>query len=511
MAESLRILAVEDDVGDGEILRLNLDDVADWEVDFQRVASSQEALLAIAERDTDAVFVDYNLGAENGIDVLKALRRSGYQGPLVFLTGMGDEQVAVDAFHGGADDYLPKGSLCSSGLQRAVTNAIIKCSLQAELKEQREKLEAANRELKRRNSEIQRFHQLLSHELKTPLTSALSFLEILADGISGPVTETQKEHLQIVKESCGQIVTCIDDLLDVARIESGKLSLDKKPEWVSELLQGTVNAMKPTAQSKGIELSAVVAPNLPQVIADNPRIKQVLNNLLNNALKFTSEGGRVDVMANLSPEDPEMVQISVMDTGCGIELDQIERIFDRLYQSRESDSSEHGGLGLGLNLCKELVSLHDGRIWVVSKPGEGATFTFTLPSHQGVPCNSRVASKKTVLVVEDDKTMATSLAIRLEAAGYSAIQAFDGASGISMAAKERPDLLILDIAMPAGGGFAVAERVRGLIGQGDVPIIFLTASKDKMLRDKAESLGAAAFFEKPCPAEELLGAVRSAI
>ena len=185
----------------------------------------------------------------------------------------------------------------------------MKHSLQRELEIQRLELEKANHELRQRNREIQGFHHVLSHELKTPLTSAISFLEFLSDGSSGPLNDQQREHLQIVAESSQQIVTCIDDLLDISRMESGKLTLEQKPDCVSSLIQTTVTSLSPVAELHGIELHASTESDLPQVVIDRRRIIQVLTNLVNNALKFTPKGGRVEVTAEVSGRDPDMVQV----------------------------------------------------------------------------------------------------------------------------------------------------------------------------------------------------------
>lgn len=507
MAEQLKALAIEDDVGDGEILRLNLEDVQEWQVDFRRVGNGSDALQALEEAPADVIFVDYHLGAENGIDVLKVLRESGYERAIVFLTGAADEQVIVDAFRNGADDYLPKSSLNSQDLRRTVGSAIRKCSLGAELQEQKHQLAKVHRDLHKRNAEIRGYHQLLSQELKTPLTTALAVLELLTDGLSGPVTATQSEDLMLVTESCAQIADCIDDLLETTRGKSGEVSLRTKPESIEDLIESSMTPLGPVADAKGIRLSTKVAPNLPRVLADKLRIRQVLTNLLSNALKFADRGCQIAVLAEVAGQDPEVVQISVAGAGGGMDPERIDSAFDSMDPSEAGD----GALGLGLSICKDLIELHDGSIWGVSTPGIGTTLSFTLPRYQGDSIRAETPAKQKILVVEDDKAIARSLAIHLEAEGYETLQAFDGAMGMALAESYRPDLMVLDIAMPTASGFAVAERVRGLTDREAVPIVFLTATRSEGLRRQAESLGAAAFLEKPCPAQRLLEAVQTAL
>ena len=243
----------------------------------------------------------------------------------------------------------------------------------------RRTLELTNQDLLRRNKEIENFYHTVSHELKTPLTSAREFVSIVMDGLAGPVNETQFEYLGIARESCDQLRVCLNDLLDASRLETGKLNLDLKSSSLSQLAKRIVTTLEPTAQKQGLYLSFQAEPGLPTALLDESRITQVLSNLLGNAFKFTPEGGQISVSVSEFTTTPGFLLVSVSDTGRGIASDQLSRIFDRLYQVKKSDADTAQGLGLGLYLCRELVVHHGGDIWVESELDRGSTFFFTIP------------------------------------------------------------------------------------------------------------------------------------
>jgi PAS domain S-box-containing protein len=241
------------------------------------------------------------------------------------------------------------------------------------------KLREANKNLVRRNREIQNFYHTLSHELKTPLTSAREFISIVLDGLAGPLTQNQADYLGIAKDSCNQLRVCINDLLDATRLETGKMTLDIKPASLAALLQKVILTIQRTAAPKDISIFQDVHPDLPDLPMDESRITQVVMNLLNNAIKYTPHGGQIMIRAAEWPAHPEYVQVSITDTGRGIPLGEQEHVFDRLYQVKAGDATTEQGVGLGLYLCRELVQLHGGTISVESALHKGRTFSFVLP------------------------------------------------------------------------------------------------------------------------------------
>jgi len=240
-------------------------------------------------------------------------------------------------------------------------------------------LEQTNRDLTQRSEEIQYFYHTLSHELKTPLTSSREFVSIVMDGLAGELNATQLNYLRIAKQSCTELAVYINDLLDATRLDTGKLHVELKAVSLAAIIHRAIAIMEPVAAGKKIRLSEELDTDLVNVMADESRIMQILTNLLNNALKFTFEGGEVAVKLGQDPENSEYTQISVTDTGCGIPKDQIDNLFHRFYQIKKGDATPEKGVGLGLYLCREMVLLHGGNIWVESALGRGSTFSFTIP------------------------------------------------------------------------------------------------------------------------------------
>ena len=250
-------------------------------------------------------------------------------------------------------------------------------------------LEQSNSDLRKRTEEIQYFYHTLAHELKTPLTSAREFVSIVIDGLAGELNSTQLNYLRIAKESCTELAVYINDLLDAARLDTGKLHIELKAVSLPPIIQRAMAIMEPVAAGKKIRLREEMDTHLMDVMVDESRIMQILTNLLNNALKFTSEGGEIIVKLGEDPKSSEFVQISVTDTGCGIPKDQIDNLFHRFYQIKNGDAPPEKGVGLGLYLCREMVLLHGGNIWVKSALGRGSTFAFTIPKHSDQTTTSR--------------------------------------------------------------------------------------------------------------------------
>jgi len=369
-------------------------------------------------------------------------------------------------------------------------------------KQAEEKVNELNRDLVRRNQEIQNFYHTLSHELKTPLTSAREFVSLVMDGMAGPVTTAQTEYLAIAKDSCDQLRVCIDDLLDTTRLETGKLALELKPVSPAPLLQRTVTALSLKAVEKGIALVIEAQPDLPLIILDEHRITQVVTNLLNNAINHTAANGKITVRACETPGRPEWLQVSVSDTGCGIPKPEQEFIFDRLYQVKNGDATSEHGIGLGLYLCRELVQLHGGSIWVESEPGKGSTFFFALPRDQEM-------LRFDVLVMDDDAQLldVTGAILSVE---YNVRTAGDGMECLDEMRRKIPDVVVIDLAMPGVDGPAVLREIRTSWGSS-IPIVVYTAHSGGELMKQAMEYSPFTLLAKPCPAAQILETVRKTI
>lgn len=277
-------------------------------------------------------------------------------------------------------------------------------TLDRRVRERTEALSLANGRLERHSSELQglndeleenqvelersrkqqlelrdRFLSHVSHELRTPLASLHQFLSLLHDGIGGDLNGEQREFVALGLKNADQLEAMIADLMEVTRAESGKLRIDPQPMDLAGLVEEVRRSFVGKAEARGIGLHAHVQANLGQVFADATRVRQVLNNLVENALKFTPDQGEISIACGADPEAPDRVRVTVADSGCGIAEDQLEQVFDRLHQVSGRDGTSRTGLGLGLAIAQELVQRQDGRIWVDSRVGEGSRFHFQLP------------------------------------------------------------------------------------------------------------------------------------
>jgi signal transduction histidine kinase len=245
----------------------------------------------------------------------------------------------------------------------------------------RERRRAAESE-ESRKQQLSMKDQLLSnvsHELRTPLTAVYQFVTLLLDGIPGKLNVEQKEYLEIALRNVKQLQTMVRDLLDTARVDSGKLAVHLRGVSLCRVVHETIGSFLTDTRARSIALTEDIPNDLPFLHADPHRLNQILTNLIDNAIKFTSENGGITVRARVCEEDDSFVRVSVQDTGCGISPDHAEKIFDRLYQEERALATNRKGLGLGLHITKELVSRHGGRIWVESEPNKGSAFHFTLP------------------------------------------------------------------------------------------------------------------------------------
>jgi PAS domain S-box-containing protein len=219
----------------------------------------------------------------------------------------------------------------------------------------------------------------VSHELRTPLSVIHQFVTILLDGLDGNISQTQRDDLEIILRNTNQLSIMIKDLLDLTRVITGKVTMDPRPLSVADFAEETLSSFKKYASDQGVILLSEVPAELPDVYADPIRIRQILNNLIDNAIKFTPKKGKIYIRSYAYEKDPCFICVEVKDTGCGINSLEKDEIFDYLYQAQIPPKVSRRGLGLGLFICKALVSHHGGRIWVESQPKKGSSFYFTLP------------------------------------------------------------------------------------------------------------------------------------
>lgn len=349
------------------------------------------------------------------------------------------------------------------------------------------------------------FVALVSHELRTPLTSITGYLELVLGGEVGEVTEEQRAFLDIVRSNADRLKALINELLDVSRIESGKVELRRGPVDVARLIGDVASSLRPQIAKKQQSLRLELPEGLPVISADADRLVQVLTNLLSNAHKYTPEGGQITCAASIGPES---VRIEVRDTGIGMTQGEQAQLFTRFFRARNRATQEVSGTGLGLTIAKSLAEMHGGAIEVASIPGRGSTFSMVLPLPRvpmGVPHEpgppSLVSARGRVLVVEDDIDIARLLERFLVRGGYDVLVAHDGASGLRLAEIERPDLVALDLELPDTDGFAVLAQLGRSEATAGIPVLIVSSMPDE---GRGQLLGAVGYFTKPVAGDRLL-------
>ncbi|WP_169727451.1 hybrid sensor histidine kinase/response regulator [Granulosicoccus antarcticus] len=345
-------------------------------------AGTVKEALAICELESfDCIVIDYRLPDDTGTEVIKQLREllGLAMPPTIVFTADGGEEAAIEAVRSGANDFLAKRNVTQESLCRAVKNAIEKGMLRKSLMHRVSELEEANLLLRKRNEEIQRFYHTVSHEVKTPLTAIQEFVSIVFDGLAGPIEEEQKTILKYALESCDQISSHFNDLLELSRFETGKMTVNLKPSSMRDVFDHCIVAATPAALAKSISLTVADQPHqMPLVMMQSNRIIQVLSNLINNAIKFTDVGGEVVIESEVIKNGTRL-RLSVRDNGCGIPAENTGMVFERLYQVNPANDQQNGpGMGLGLSIASEIANLHDSCLSVESELNVGSVFSFEL-------------------------------------------------------------------------------------------------------------------------------------
>ncbi len=361
------VLVVDDCPADRNLVRLSL--LASPNIyNLECAERLSEGLEKLGTARPDVVLLDLNLPDSQGNETVQRVIFKAPSVPILVLTGSDDDHLAVEAVRAGAQDYIVKGQIDSHGLTRALHHAIERNQVLMGLRESRQKqLEFKDR-----------FLSHVSHELRSPLACIYQYAEVMLDGLAGPLTDKEQEYLQNMLLNAGQLKNLINDLLDAASANVGKLTIEPARVDAADVIKQVLQMLGPKAKTRGVDLVTKIDSYLPPVLADRRRILQVLINLVENALKFTGAGGEIALRAAVFADNLKFVQFSVSDTGKGINQENLERIFDRLYQEQNAVSNRQG-LGLGLAISEELVKQHGGRIWVESKLGKGSVFYFTLP------------------------------------------------------------------------------------------------------------------------------------
>lgn len=381
MNQDIKILVVDDEPDIALILKLYLEEAG---YSITRAKDGESCLEILAKEPFSLVLLDINLPQMSGIEVLEKIMEIDRDISVLMMTGNGSESMAVKCMKIGAYDYFSKPFSLEDVLHRVEQALAYKDIIKAKKRLEQEKSD---------------FVYMLSHDLKNPITAVVGSIDIIREGRLGPVNAEQVDYLQSAIECCNEVVSMIDNMLDIHRMESGLMQLSIRPCDPAEIIRSDINKCSMIATREGINLTAEIAKDLPQIAVDKMVLSRVVSNLLGNAIKFTPEGGNIVLTCNVIEADkpeslhlpsylpPEtinklmrkrLIRLSIRDNGLGVPLEDQENIFKRFVQSKRSDR-ESGGAGLGLAYCKMTIEKLGGVIWVESEPDQGSEFIFLLP------------------------------------------------------------------------------------------------------------------------------------
>lgn len=541
---SARVLLVDDDEDDYIVTRDLLADIPgqpyslDWEDTYE------SGLEAIKQQVHDVYLLDYRLGAHTGLELLEVARQNGFVAPLILLTGQGDKEIDEAAMVAGAADYLVKDKLDAPLLERSIRYSLAQAKTMEALRQERAKLaervEARTHELSMANVELAKaakakdeFLANMSHELRTPLTGILAMTEVLGRELYGPLNDKQKRHVGILEESGQHLLSLINDILDIAKIDASKLELNYSRISLQNVCEASIRLVKQAARKKEIDIQLTISAEIDTIECDERRLKQMLVNLLSNAVKFTPLHGKIGLSVEPDIDKTQLIFI-VWDTGIGIPVQQIDHLFKPFNQLDSSLTRQYQGTGLGLSLVARMAKLHGGHVSVESEEGKGSRFSIHLPTRAPADvvitesCVTQKAIKQAVsfsdltqpttegpqplILLADDNEFNVSIYTELlETQGFRIRVANDGIQALEQVANEFPDLILMDIQMPNMDGFETIRRLRANGSTKNLPIIALTAMAMEGDAELCMDAGASAYISKPANLSVLLKTIRNLI
>lgn len=505
--QSAKLLIVDDDEDDYLLARDLLNELSRGPYQLDWAASYEQGMEMLQANAHDLCLMDYQLGSRDGIELVRQSQKLGFTGPIILLTGMQQNDVDMQALEAGAVDYLVKDGLTAVQLARSIRYALARREMEQERVE-RLRAEAENRS----KSE---FLAHLSHELRTPLSAILGFTELLQNSYADQDTQG---YLKIVHRNGKHLLGLLNDILDLSKIEAGKLELERQTVYLSSFITDVYFLMHGAAVDKNLQLRLEAPQPLPQTIITDPtRLRQVLLNLLGNAIKFTDHGEVVLVVEAGATQGDNALYFSVRDTGIGISTSALEEIFQPFVQSRDSYAQPRAGTGLGLAISRQLVQRLGGDIQAHSAPEKGSEFIFHVDpgdisevphapfqlifDTQESPTTAATLFSGRVLVVDDLRDIRTLVGHFVANSGVEVEYASNGREAVEQLeenrALDRPefDLVLMDIHMPVMDGLTAAKTLRA--SGFECPLVALTAAHMKGDMDNCLASGFTAYLSKP--------------
>ncbi|OAN46668.1 histidine kinase [Paramagnetospirillum marisnigri] len=496
MSSPIRVLLLEDDPADARLVGQMLRRVKTTPFEVAVVGRLSEAIDSLTRNPDgfDVVLADLSVPDSTGIHTLDRLTAVAPHLPVVVLTGNDDDSVALDAVKRGAQDYLVKGIGDAFILSRVVRYAIERKLGEAALREARDKAEQAARAKSV-------FLAMMGHEIRTPLNGVLGMARLLQET---PLDHRQRSFAETLVSSGELLLGLVNDILDFARLDAEGMGLDTEPFDVIDAIEEVRLVLAARAEEKGLILTTAFAQGIPRVVeGDRLRLRQILFNLVGNAIKFTDHG---HVSIQVEPLQPFGLRISVADTGIGIDSAAIPNLFTEFWQGDSGTARRFAGTGLGLAICRRLVELMGGDIDCDSVPGQGSTFRVNLPlasTDLPVRPGGEGAARPApgpcrVLLVDDNEVNLAVATGLLEQRGHSVTTASDGMAAVAAAQAGDFDVILLDMRMPGMDGIETARAIKALPGEaGKVPMFLLTANPVREDEARSREAGILGCLAKP--------------
>ncbi len=517
MAKDLRrILVLRESEVDREFLERMID-ARDLRSRFSFTFSqSFEGALRLLEKQPQDVVL-HDLGLSDKIDLESlALLQEKANCPVLILSSLEDEKLARQAMRRGVQEYLSKNGLTAIALERTIYHSIERYQLMSELSQAKKKAEAASQA----KSD---FLAVMSHEFRTPMNGIIGGINLLSSLCEKPQS---LELLNMMRQCAESQLTLIGDVLDISKIEAGGLELAYEGFSPRDLVSSVLSAISYSAREKGLKLAVEIDPNMPrELISDARRLRQVLVNLVGNAVKFTSSG---EVRIHARKLEGQLVEFRVTDTGIGVSPSDIESIFETFTQVDSSYSRRYQGTGLGLAICKRLVRMLGGTIRVESQVGVGSDFRFTVACRESKDvetqmreldsdCSIRFAEAYplSILVVEDSHLVRSFLMATLSKLGYKPHEAESGSEALRLAEANHYDAIFMDIRMPDLDGFETASMLFEVQSsqnpEAGLPYVAaITSTVNAEVRENCEAVGIRRLLSKPIEIEDIRATLRLA-
>ncbi len=384
MANAINILVIDDSPDDRALYRHTLQNK---NYQILETSDGKEGLKELETKNPDCVLLDYSMPGETGVEVLREIRVKHPFTPVVMLTGHGDIMVAVEAMKAGAQDYLPKDDIVDGELSKLILHAIEKMELLKQIHVHNEELRKINFRLKAANKAAEAaarakndFMANMSHEIRTPMNGIISMAELL---LTTDLSPQQEKYASIIYSSSKILLDLVNDILDFSKIEANELSLHNEPVDIKNIIPGIIEILENSAKENNVKVTWDLKNDIALIFADPIRLRQLILNLMSNAVKFTKDGSVTlsvqqvgNKLNNQINKKTCTLRFEIQDTGIGISKDKHEYIFKKFTQIDASSTRQYGGSGLGLSICKKLIDLMGGKIGVISELGKGSTFWF---------------------------------------------------------------------------------------------------------------------------------------